>query len=71
MLEDLIWTSVSRAFTLINPTVDAEEEQEMEHSMLQEQLDKELKELDKRLEQKEVSNTLGFCQLTIFMIEYV
>lgn len=33
-------------------------EKELEHSSIQEQLDRELQELDKRLEQKEV-NVLG------------
>lgn len=34
-----------------------EHEKELEHSSLQEKLDRELKELDKKLEQKEVKAT--------------
>ena len=33
-----------------------DDEKELEHTSLQEKLDRELKELDKRLEQKEVSH---------------
>lgn len=35
----------------------ADDEKEQEHSSVQEKLDRELKELDKRLEQKEVRIT--------------
>lgn len=37
-----------------------DEEKEREHSSLQEMLDKELKELDKRLEEKEVYTFLAY-----------
>lgn len=46
-----------KLISFINAPVEAEEEEkEREHSMLQDQLDKEIQELDKRLEQKEVPN---------------
>lgn len=36
------------------------DEKELEHSSLQEKLDMELKELDKKLEQKEVSTRFSY-----------
>lgn len=48
-------------------------EKELEHSSLQEQLDKELKELDKRLEQKEVNykKCVRICQLHSLRIKCI
>ena len=47
-----------------------EEEKEREHSSMQDQLDKELQELDKRLQQKEVQffylNYCGFLKFNSF-----
>lgn len=49
-----------------------EEEKEREHSSMQDQLDKELQELDKRLQQKEVLfsclNYCGFSKLFIYLL---
>jgi len=46
------------------------DEKELEHSSLQEKLDMELKELDKKLEQKEVifvcSGKLAICLSSVF-----
>jgi hypothetical protein len=44
------------SFNIYNLITDdmEDDEKELEHSSLQEKLDKELKELDKKLEQKEV-----------------
>jgi len=38
-----------------------DDEKELEHSSIQEKLDTELKELDKKLEQKEVKFALSSC----------
>jgi hypothetical protein len=45
---------------LFSDEVD-EEEKEREHSFMQDQLDKELQELDKRLQQKEVLVPCLYC----------
>lgn len=44
---------------------------EWEHTMLQENLDKELKELDKRLEQKEVGYRMTVCCSCIYLLIFV
>lgn len=47
-----------------------DDENELEHSSIQEKLDKELKELDKTLEQKEVKFALSSC-LVIYILTVV
>lgn len=48
-----------------------EDEKEREHSMLQDQIDKELRELDKRLEQKEVPNLMmPMLMIVIIMMDF-
>ena len=50
---NIIVSYAIRCFDLFEAEVE-DEEKELEHSSLQERLDRELKELDRKLEQKEV-----------------
>lgn len=68
---------ISTIYIFLNHTADTEledNEKELEHSSLQEKLDMELKELDKKLEQKEVNILvvitfmLHFCSVPCFIL---
>lgn len=47
---------------------EVDEEKEREHSSMQEQLDKELHELDKRLQQKEVLFSILLVVLHVYIL---
>lgn len=54
--------------TLSLSSGEVDEEKEREHSSMQEQLDKELHELDKRLQQKEVLFSILLVVLHVYIL---